>query len=311
MKIKIKLVTPWTTSEISTKRLIDQFKTSEEDLDGIEFVFDESYDIIFFVNYVEGKIKEGTRAYLFHHEPTWSGNHQNKFDESQSKITVFCFDKEYCMPRDWCVETPAHTFYGGRGSWVDSEDDWNYKKVSEYEFLLKTKNISSTVSTWRLENEPIECTYGDRFRLIENLIKELRFLDFYGGWGDYDNAKPDPQKLAAVKDYRFSLSIENQFIKNWITEKFYDCIITNTVPIYYGCPNIKEIYPEDGYILLESIKDINYVSKTLIEVNKNCKEIYEKKLPGLIALKKRYFKEYNFLRKIRQLSLEGLNNENS
>jgi hypothetical protein len=62
---------------------------------------------------------------------------------------------------------------------------------------------------------------------------------------------------------------------------------------------------------LESIKDINYVSKTLIEVNKNCKEIYEKKLPGLIALKKRYFKEYNFLRKIRQLSLEGLNNENS
>ncbi|MCH9028858.1 MAG: hypothetical protein IH819_04430, partial [Bacteroidetes bacterium] len=36
-------------------------------------------------------------------------------------------------------------------------------------------------------------------------------------------------------------------IKNYFTEKIVDCFLTWTKPIYFGCPNIKEYFPEGSY----------------------------------------------------------------
>jgi hypothetical protein len=46
--------------------------------------------------------------------------------------------------------------------------------------------------------------------------------------GDFD---------AAIKEAGESHSCE----KNYASEKLFDCFINNTVPIYYGCPNINEL----------------------------------------------------------------------
>ena len=74
--------------------------------------------------------------------------------------------------------------------------------------------------------------------------------------------------------------------------------MNDTIPIYYGCKNIKEIYPEDGYILLENISDMNYISETLRHIDQNSDEIYSSKISKLKEIKKRYFEEYNLLKKI-------------
>ena len=53
-------------------------------------------------------------------------------------------------------------------------------------------------------------------------------------------------------DYQFSLVIENTKEKNMFTEKLIDCLITKTIPIYFGCTNIGNWFDTTGWIILET-----------------------------------------------------------
>ena len=58
---KIRISANWDTSENITERLLIQFKTPEIDLTNIQFVYDDSYDIIVFFNHVCSDIKKGKK----------------------------------------------------------------------------------------------------------------------------------------------------------------------------------------------------------------------------------------------------------
>jgi hypothetical protein len=53
-------------------------------------------------------------------------------------------------------------------------------------------------------------------------------------------------------DYQFSIAIENSRQLNYFTEKLLDCLITKTIPIYWGCPNISNWFDTRGWIILET-----------------------------------------------------------
>lgn len=284
---KIKICAGWDTPENILERLIKQFKTEEIDLSDIEFVFDESYDIIVFFNYVTQKHRKGSKAFVFPHEPTFSGSHQKNFDED---VVVFGFDKSYYDGK--CIESIAHTFYGGRGPWMDTLDFWSYENLSKKDFT-KTKKISSSVTSLN-QRLGENCIYPERY-LIAEMLNEIGIVDIYGGW------KNSPKRHDALVDYKFNISIENEYQKNWISEKFYDCVLTDTIPIYFGCKNIQEIYPEDGYILINDIKNLNEIRDLLIYIDKNSEEIYQKKIENLRKIKRKYFSENNPLKKIIEL----------
>jgi len=55
---------------------------------------------------------------------------------------------------------------------------------------------------------------------------------------------------------QFSIVIENSRQENYFTEKLCDCLITKTIPIYFGCPNIHEFFDITGWIILDTT-DIN------------------------------------------------------
>lgn len=295
--MKIKFCAGWETSEMVTKRLLEQFKTNDEDISDIEFVYDDTYDIIIYNNYITEDPKKDSKSYIFFHEPTWSGSHQKTFSNYKD-LTIFGYDKNnYDTPIN-VIETPAHLFYGGRGPYSDSPDFWNYNNLISYDFK-KTKPISSVVSSLGNDDNvyPNGCTYKQRVNLIKKIIDNCDFVDVFG-WGN----KTLNQKKDGIIDYKFSLCIENANEKNYISEKFYDCILTNTIPIYFGCKNIKDFWPENGYILIEDIDDTNNIINLLKTISENCDEIYHKLLPELLLMKKRYFDEFNLLKKINKLS---------
>ena len=280
---KIRISAGYDTSENLTERLINQFKTPEIDLSNIEFVFDDSYDVVVFFNYVNLEIKYGAKSFVFPHEPSWTGSHQKFFTND---TTIYGFSKELYSGN--FIESIAHTFYGGRGPWVDTLDFWNYKTLisSSYE---KTKIISSSITTLNT-NYGGTCIYPQRFSLLQKL-KEINEIDIFDG-------NISPKKKDALVDYRFNISIENSYEENWISEKFYDNILTNTIPIYFGCKNIKNIYHEDGYILIEDINDLDGTIKLINNVLENADEIYSNKIHGLKQIKEKYFKKNNILKKI-------------
>jgi hypothetical protein len=59
-------------------------------------------------------------------------------------------------------------------------------------------------------------------------------------------------KVGLFLDFQFSLVIENSRQTHYFTEKLMDCLLTKTIPIYYGCPNIAEYFDTRGWIILET-----------------------------------------------------------
>jgi hypothetical protein len=59
-------------------------------------------------------------------------------------------------------------------------------------------------------------------------------------------------KAPLFLDYQYSIVIENCRENNYFTEKLMDCLITKTIPIYYGCPNISNWFDTRGWIILET-----------------------------------------------------------
>jgi hypothetical protein len=283
---KIRISAGYDSSQNLTERLLKQFKTPKIDLSNIEFVYDDSYDVVVFFNYVNLPIKENSKSYVIPHEPSWVGSHQKRFENG---TIVLGFNEN--LYDGECIETLAHTFYGGRGPWVDKLEFWCYEHLVDKTFT-KTKNISSSVTKLK-DNNGSTCLYPQRF-VISNLVDELSFIGCYGGSGS-------PQRKDALVDYKFNIVIENEYSNNWISEKFYDNILTDTIPIYYGCKNIKEIYPEGGYILINDINNLEEIKSLLEDINKNADKIYSENIDSIRKIKKRYFEEYNLLKLIIEL----------
>lgn len=296
----VRLRASWTSDEEILQRILEQFKTSEDDLKDINFVLDDSYDIIVFFNYIHGEIKPNTKIYVFPQEPTWSGGHPRYFN-NDSNITVFGFDKNIYPNSHLVKESMSYMFYGGRGPTAEGHEHWNYKFLSSYNFI-KTKKISSLISTLGSDGgeKPQGCIYKKRLKLVDYLVENAEFIDIYARSGKPNLLGDIRYKFDALKDYKFSLCSENSNEKNYVSEKFFDCILTNTVPIYYGCKNIKELVPEDSFISID-IDDLEGTLQKLKFINENCDELYNKMLPSVLKTKEMFFNEFNIIKIIKKL----------
>ena len=63
----------------------------------------------------------------------------------------------------------------------------------------------------------------------------------------------------------FHLAVENTQNLNYFTDKIVDAFLTNTVPIYWGCPNIGDFFDERGMIILDSEEDFISLVNNLTE----------------------------------------------
>jgi hypothetical protein len=91
-------------------------------------------------------------------------------------------------------------------------------------------------------------------------------------------------KEEGLKDYMFSIAIENCQYSSYFTEKIMDCFATGTIPIYWGTNDINEFFNKDGIIILNDdfkIEDINeelYYSK-LDAVKENFERVMQYEIP--------------------------------
>lgn len=114
---------------------------------------------------------------------------------------------------------------------------------NEISIFSKTKNFSMISSGKNF-------TKGHAFRL--SVMSSLPgTVDLYGR-----DVRPIDSKLQGLRDYRYSIAIENEKQDYWFTEKLIDCFLTGTIPIYWGCPSISNFFNTEGMIIVESVKDI-------------------------------------------------------
>lgn len=67
---------------------------------------------------------------------------------------------------------------------------------------------------------------------------------------------PIPDKEAGLLPYRFSIVIENGREKDYFTEKLVDAMLCETVPIYWGAPNIVDVFDRRGMIVCNGLDEL-------------------------------------------------------
>lgn len=82
---------------------------------------------------------------------------------------------------------------------------------------------------------------------------------------DYGNNPLLSTKNELFDEFQFALVIENSRETNYFTEKIMDCLLTKTIPIYWGCPNISDFFDTTGWMILEteSVEELHEKCKTL------------------------------------------------
>ena len=80
-----------------------------------------------------------------------------------------------------------------------------------------------------------------------------------------DNKILFDSKIELFDKFQYSIVIENSKQEDYFSEKIIDCLITKTIPIYYGCSNISEYFDTSYWIMLNSI-DVNELNRILGEL---------------------------------------------
>lgn len=210
-------------------------------------------------------------------------------DIHRSQLTQICnFDKTkvICLPREPARKNPSYLKYNFKYkmTYGNFYHVWTsimgIKKtydelMSVTESPLKNK-LCSTITSRLNQNTGI---YGKRIDFIKKLSQQKQFIgrvDIYGyDWtreelGDMykgmfggfnlgtcksiDSLIPNSTKWDGLEHYSYSIAIENDCKENYFSEKFSDCILSWTIPIYYGCPNIGKYFPKDCYYWLDITK---------------------------------------------------------
>lgn len=74
-----------------------------------------------------------------------------------------------------------------------------------------------------------------------------------------------PSKNFLFENAKYSITLENQKLENWITEKVIDCFASKTIPIYWGCPNIGDYFNTDGIITFDTLEELKDILDNLEE----------------------------------------------
>jgi hypothetical protein len=289
--------------------MIKQFVLSD-DLNQYSFVTkNPDYTIVFGKTEWDKLETPKEKTFYFSQEPLWSPN-QPKNDIHNYCSKIFISDKRDYPDKEEYIETLLPMFYGGSGE-IDHREEWDWSlKIKNKEFL-KDKIISIIVKKDGSEHynslynpNTSKINYSKRTELGIKLSENEK-IDIYGIY--WENNKKNIKgnvwnKHVGLDDYKFSIACENSIQKNYISEKFWDVILTDGIPIYLGCTNIDDYIPPECYINLNGLSLDEMVLK-IEDVLDNSVDYYKNRIKYVKNLKKDFFKNpiFNIWEKIKDL----------
>ena len=143
------------------------------------------------------------------------------------------------------LENHAHARFTPIGGCWLHEEDWAV--------LPKQHNISVIASSKK-------SLPGHKLR--HTVIKENKSaIEFIAGSGYH----PIHFKKEALQTFRYSICIENCRENFYFTEKLIDCLLTGTIPIYWGCPGIGLFFDLNGIITFKHPRELKNILSSLGE----------------------------------------------
>lgn len=284
--MKVKFFANYDRSEI----LLNRFKANYDIYDDeLSYTTGDEYDYAVVFNATDEPINIAAKIITIIQEPSWSPAHVNPWFLINSDFLVVhdqqLFENALGIKLGKkVIEEPSYMFF---------HDNVDKSLFTQNKSIQKSKKLSMIVSSlsFNIGN------YTKRLKLLRNILSSDLDIDIYGKGFNISDPRYKgfvEYKHTALLPYEYSIAIENSNEKNYITEKFVDCAICNTIPIYCGAPNIADVYNEKYFHIL----DLD--SPTIIE---DIKEIIKNPAPGqeMDNNKDRYFQQRNLYRLLKEL----------
>jgi GR25 family glycosyltransferase involved in LPS biosynthesis len=101
----------------------------------------------------------------------------------------------------------------------------------------------------------------------------------------------NPHIMDIIKDYKFMICMENTQVTNYWTEKIINGYIGNTIPIYWGDPNICDIFNTKSFIDINTLGIENGIQ--IIKTIDNNHMIYEDMFKSPLVTENLYDEQYD------------------
>jgi hypothetical protein len=145
----------------------------------------------------------------------------------------------------------------------------NYSRFTPEDIEASLGSIKEfKISTWAGSKHGWPLALGHRLRheiyfsqkeFPENVVFYRSTLEFNGYVVPDINQNPilnETNKLNILSTFQFSVVIENSQQTNYFSEKLIDCLVTKTIPVYWGCPNISEFFDTTGWVFFKDKDDL-------------------------------------------------------
>ena len=116
-------------------------------------------------------------------------------------------------------------------------------------------------------------------------------IDNHHQFKNYKGSLGIDNKDVGLIPYKYYFMVENNFEKNYITEKFWEPIISECLLFYFGCPNVCDYIDPNAYVQL----DLNDFEKSYIIIKEAIQnDLYTVRLPYIQKEKYKILNYYNF-----------------
>lgn len=111
-------------------------------------------------------------------------------------------------------------------------------------------------------------TFNGREIIAKKLGKYVK-VDVYGACGELRcRNRPDCYKMLE-RDYYFYLSFENSHCNDYVTEKLYNILKLNVVPVVYGQVDYKKLAPPNSVINVADFDTVKNLAEYLLTLSRN------------------------------------------
>lgn len=135
--------------------------------------------------------------------------------------------------------------------------------VWERSDVPKTKNVSMVCSFKEM------CSLHKWRKELAEYLHKSSMADVYGDW-QYKEQHGWVEPSEYLRDYRFSVVIENYIDDYYFTEKILNCFANKVVPIYVGARKIDTYFNSKGILHFDSVDAVEKMFREIEHPTKKC-----------------------------------------
>ena len=162
---------------------------------------------------------------------------------------------------------------------------WFYGKSHEEAaagFPVNKPQVISTVCSSKQQDHTLHAL---RHAFTRRLKEQLPELEVFGHGHRFI-----PSKVEALDPFQYHLAIENHRAPHHWTEKLADAFLGGCLPVYFGCPNVFDYFPEDSLIPI-GLEDFDAGIETIRKAIAD--QAYEKRLDAIREARRLVLEEYS------------------